>query len=144
MTTRELELLHNDVILLGEAESPVRVAVSLVDEQDASVVSTRTVQEIDEAEAQARADREVLRTLYDAQKAISRATDFEDVLDVVAERVFTILERATHVTVAMREEDPDGRAPSYVPIGSRVRGRKDRLEPVPITRSVLPPPNCCS
>ncbi len=134
---RELELADGDVIELGEPSAPVRIAVALVEEHEASVVSTRTVEEIGEVETNARGDREVLRALYDAQKAISGATDFDDVLDVVAERVFTMLDRATHVTVAMREEDPDGRAPSYVPIGSRVRGRKDRVEPVPITRSVF-------
>ena len=50
-------------------------------------------------------DRDLLQQLYAGQKEISGAIDLDEVIDKVADRVFTFLGRATHVTVALREEE---------------------------------------
>ncbi|MFO0695592.1 MAG: sigma 54-interacting transcriptional regulator [Polyangiales bacterium] len=137
---RERGLRTADVICLGTATHPVRIEVRIEDETEtADVVSMRPVDEIPRVEAEARADREVLRSLYDAVVAIGAADELDEVLDAVAAQVFALLDRATHVTVALREEEEGGRgkAPRYVPIGTRVKGRLERVEAVPITRSVF-------
>ena len=123
---RELGLSSGDVIVLGPVgeEGSVEIAVTL-DEGSASTefVHTRDVGEVSSIEQQATLDRDALRALYEAQKEISRAEDLDEVLDAVASSVFAFLKRATHITVALAEDDEAGRRKtSYVPIGSRVRG----------------------
>lgn len=138
---RELELRDGDVILLGDAERPVRIGVHLGEEpDDARIVSVRKVDELAEVEATVGADRAVLHSLYEAQKAIGAAIDLDEVINVVAAHVFQFLSRATHVTVALREHETGKkrkrRAARYVPVGTRVRGGAN-AEAIPITRSVF-------
>ncbi len=135
---RELVLQTGDVILLGEVEGAVQVGVGLDDEDDgARIVSVRQVADLEEVEQAA--SRELLRDLYAAQRAISAVLDVDQAIDVVAEQVFRFLSRATHVTVALRDDD-DGkskRAARYVPVGTRVRDVGASAEAVPITRSIF-------
>jgi transcriptional regulator with GAF, ATPase, and Fis domain len=136
---REVELATGDVILLGDVERPVKVGVVIGDEpDDARIVSLRKVDEL--AAVEASVDQNVLRGLYEAQKVIGACIDLTELIDVVAQQVFRFLPRATHVTVALGEDDPGGargRKPGrYVPVGTRVRGGKD-TEAIPITRSVF-------
>ncbi len=136
---RELVLSTGDVIELGEEGGAVQVAVTLCDEDedDAKIVSVRNVEDLEAVEQTV--DRDLLGALYDAQKAISAAIDLDEVIDAVAVQVFRFLPRATHVTVALREEDEQGRSKKssrYVPVGTRVRDGGDS-EAIPITRSVF-------
>ncbi len=136
---RELVLASGDVIELGEEGGAVKVAVILSDDDDddAKIVSIRNVEDLGAVEQAV--DRDLLGALYDAQKAISAAIDLDEMIDAVAAQVFCFLPRATHVTVALREEDEQGRSKKssrYIPIGTRVRGGGDS-EAVPITRSVF-------
>ena len=137
---REAELRDGDVLVLGDAERPVRIQVLVGDEpEDARIVSVRKVDELAEVEASVGSDREVLQSLYEAQKAIGSCIDLDDVIDVVSQQVFRFLPRATHVTVALREDDTVRKTKKtgrYIPIGTRVRGGGDS-EAVPITRSVF-------
>jgi len=144
---REVELCPGDELLLGDVERPVRISVVLGEElgeepDDARIVSLRKVDELAAVEATVGADRAVLQSLYEAQKAIGACIDLHEVIDVVAQQVFRFLSRATHVTFALREDEgpSDGRRPRkaarYVPVGTRVRGGAD-AEAIPITRSVF-------
>ncbi|MBK8410125.1 MAG: sigma 54-interacting transcriptional regulator [Sandaracinaceae bacterium] len=138
---REMLLRSGDVLLLGEREQAVQVRVQLTEDQDATeFVQTREVGDVGPVEERAALDREVLRALYQAQKRISGALDLESVIDAVAESVFQFLSRATHMTIALAEEDEVGagrsKTPQYVAVGSRVRGGTT-LEPIPVTRSVF-------
>jgi Nif-specific regulatory protein len=138
---RELLLLDGDELELGDVEHPVRVHVALGEDEDSSrIVEMRSFQEVATVEAQTVADRDVLQKLYEATKAISAALELDVVIDVIATEVFGLLPRATHVTVALREEDddPSGKAAvRYVPVGTRVRGGGTASEAIPITRSVF-------
>ena len=135
----ELEIQDGDVVELGDQEHPLPVAVSLHEAEDSSrIVSVRKVAELDQVEAEA--DSEVLKALYESQKEISAALEVEEVLGAVAASVFRFLSRATHVTVALREQDENGqrrRSARYVPVGTRVRGGGSADDPVLITRSVF-------
>ncbi len=139
---RELELQEGDVIVLGDKERPVRIRFAVGEEpDDARIVSLRKVAELDKVEASVGEDREVLRRLYESQKAIGSCIDLAETIDTVSQQVFRFLSRATHVTVALKEQAPVGgkrgkRAARYVPVGTRVRGGGDS-EAVPITRSVF-------
>jgi Nif-specific regulatory protein len=139
---REATLRSGDVLLLGDAERPVRIEVRIEDDADeARIVTVRRLAELEQVEADLGADGQVLRALYEAQKALSGSLDLDELVDALAARVFSLLSRATHVTVAMREEDEHRKAGRYVAIGSRVRGivpgGSGSAAPVPITRSVV-------
>ncbi|MCB9591809.1 MAG: sigma 54-interacting transcriptional regulator [Sandaracinaceae bacterium] len=136
---RELELHDADVLVLGDVERPVRILVHIGDEpDDARIVSLRKVDDLSKVEETVGADRAVLQSLYEAQKAIGGCIDLDDVIDVVSRQVFRFLSRATHVTIALREHDAGKkrRSARYVPVGTRVRGGADTAA-VPITRSVF-------
>lgn len=135
---RELLLQSGDIIELGERSGAVKVAVAVDEEEDdAAIVSVRQLADFDEVEREA--PRELLQKLYEAQKGISTAVDLDEVLSAVSDQVFAFLPRATHVTVALREADDEGRSKKssrYIPVGSRVRGGAAG-EIIPITRSVF-------
>ncbi|MBX3275335.1 MAG: sigma 54-interacting transcriptional regulator [Sandaracinaceae bacterium] len=135
---RELDLEDADVLALGDAERPVRILVQIGDEpDDARIVSLRKVDDLSKVEETVGADRAVLSALYEAQKAIGACIDLGDVIETVSRQVFRFLSRATHVTIALREQDGKSRKSArYVPVGTRVRGGAD-AEAVPITRSVF-------
>ncbi|MEM9068792.1 MAG: sigma 54-interacting transcriptional regulator [Myxococcota bacterium] len=137
---REIVLSNGDVVHLGEEAGAVHVGVALNedDEDDAKIVSVRNVSDLGAVEQAV--DRELLADLYDAQKAVSAAIDMSEVIDAIATQVFRFLPRATHVTVALREEDEQGRSKKssrYVPVGTRVRDSSDETEAIPVTRSVF-------
>jgi len=158
---RELVLEDGDVVLLGDPEQAVAIEVSLDEANDARIVSMRRVDELAEAEALVESDGELLRRVYEAQKAIAAAVDVDEVVDAVATQVFAFLPRATHVTAALRQADElPGEAPGaasrgdgseaggrrsggvsspgrYVPVGTRVRDGSPPGEQVPVTRSVF-------
>jgi len=136
---READLEHGDLLLLGDAERPVKISVSIGEEpDDTRIVSLRKVDELATVEASVGADREMLQSLYEAQKDIGACIELEDVIDTVSRRVFSFLSRATHVTFALREAETGKkrRSARYVPIGTRVRGGAN-AESIPITRSVF-------
>jgi len=138
---RETTLESGDELWLGDPEQPVRVSVHIGEEpDDTRIVSVRKVAEISRVEAEVGADRELLRGLYEAQKHISAALEIDDVLGAVATQVFAFLSRATHVTVALRDEDEAAsgrRTQRYVPVGTRIRNSGGAGETIPITRSVF-------
>ncbi|MFK7992301.1 MAG: sigma 54-interacting transcriptional regulator [Sandaracinaceae bacterium] len=137
---REAEIQDGDVLLLGDAERPVRMMIQIGDEpDDARIVSVRKVDQLAEVEAAVGADRDALQSLYQAQKAIGSCIDLEDVIDVVAAQVFRFLPRATHVTVALRESETAKKRgrPRYIPVGTRRRSGGGDNSAIPITRSVF-------
>jgi Nif-specific regulatory protein len=150
---REAALQPGDQIELGDVENPVHVSVHLEDSADgepplqgeggdtdeARIVSVRRVDDLEQVEARFGADRDTLHALYEAQKELSSAIELEEAVRIVADQVFRLLPRATHVTVALREDESsgEGREPRYVPVGTRVRDAEDGGESIPITRSVF-------
>ena len=138
---REETLEADDELSVGDPEQPVHIRVTMTHEEDsARIVSLRKVEQIERIEADVGADRELLQRLYAAQKTISRALEIDLVLDAVAAEVFSFLSRATHVTVALREEDDraGSRANArYVAVGTRVRSGGESHDAIPITRSVF-------
>jgi transcriptional regulator with GAF, ATPase, and Fis domain len=135
---RELALRSGDVLSLGRREGDVQVRVSFEVDELEGIVRAFPLSEIPAVEAKlVSSERELLRFLYDAQKAISAEDSLEGVVDAVSEQVFRALGRATHLTVAMRDEAAEGsHAAPYVPIATRVRGGKS-FEVTAVARSVF-------
>jgi transcriptional regulator with GAF, ATPase, and Fis domain len=137
---REIVLETGDRIELGERAGADLLDVAIDEQESSGIVTVRSVAELEAAVHQAGRDGEVLRILYDGQRAISAAADLDDVIDAVSTEVFRLIDRATHVTVALRDEEDSAKGRSsarYVPIGTRERDGKRGSEPVPITRSVF-------
>jgi Nif-specific regulatory protein len=137
---RELAIGPGDVVHLGEPTDPVQITFATTDEDedDAKIVHVRNVDDIGRVEQTV--DRDLLAKLYAAQKEISTAIELDEVIDGVGKKIFEFLPRATHVTVAIREEDEHGRSKKssrYIPIGTRVRDQVDAVDAIPITRSVF-------
>lgn len=147
MPGRECVLASGDVIELGEVPEdedgpPVALHVRFdegeSEEEATRFVAVRDARNLDAVEAKAALDRELLRKLYSAQKAISTATEIDAVTDTVAEVVFSFLPRATHITAALIEDDAASRKSArYVPVGSRVRDGAGEGDAIPVTRSVF-------
>ena len=136
---REAVIEAGDELWLGDPERPVKLSLAIPEDDDQTrIVKVRAVAEIAEVEAQVGEDRELLQRLYVAVKAIAAAIELDDVIDAVAEQVFAFLSRATHVTIALREEDEGSRAAyRYVPVATRLRDGAKGHEAIPITRSVF-------
>jgi transcriptional regulator with GAF, ATPase, and Fis domain len=135
---RELALRDGDVISLGQRDGAAEIGVSVRLDELEGVVRAFPVSEIPDVEEKlVRSEREVLRLLYEAQKAISAADSLEGVVDAVSAQVFRALPRATHLTVAMRDEAADGaKAAPYTPVATRVRGGYS-FEVTAVARSVF-------
>ncbi|MDP3276068.1 MAG: sigma 54-interacting transcriptional regulator [Deltaproteobacteria bacterium] len=156
----ELELQAGDRLALGDPKSPVvvrvfselwaqiRGAVPAADEApreshepDARVVAQRPVSAMADVRRSVETDRTLLGSLYEVTRAMSGALAMSDVLDAVAGAVFSVLPRATHMTVVLRDESVTGARAAhdgYVPVTTRVRGEPGQpIEAVPIARSVF-------
>ena len=134
---QKVELENGDVVELGSGADSVALAVTLPEVADATrVVVLRKIEEIDAGVDKFSAQ---LRALYDAQTKVGAASDLSEVVVSVADAVFQLVPRATHVTVVLRDEDSDeARAPSaFVPVMTRVRGASQPSGPIPISRSVF-------
>src|SRR5207244_2042632 len=106
-------------------------------EPEARVVAIRPVTSVGEAQQAVESDPVSLKGLLAAMRAFNAALELDEVLDAIAGAVFDLLPRATHLTVALRDESTGDR-PAYVPVTTRVRGAVGMPEePIPVSRSVV-------
>ncbi len=179
----ERELRPGDKLMLGDPEHPVTVKVSYPTiattnsdpfampptspgsapqivpapvQPESRVVAMRSVASIAEARQIVEGDPVSLKAVYEASRAIGAPLELDEVLDAVADSIFTLLPRATHLTVVLRDETQEAAAPAartgkdaprdsappeldaYVPVTTRVRGATGpQLEPIPVSRSVF-------
>ncbi|MBC7172425.1 MAG: FHA domain-containing protein, partial [Polyangiaceae bacterium] len=102
---RELHLETGDCIELGERSGAEVLEVAIDEPEGSGIVSVRPLAELDTVVEKVGGDSAVLRLLYDSQRAISAANDLDDVIDAVSREVFRLIDRATHVTLALRDEE---------------------------------------
>lgn len=168
----ERELQPGDKLSLGDPQHPVVIKVifpaddgsiaqgasapnsdpqsfQVVPASEARVVALRPVASIAEARLAVESDPVSLKAVYEATRKIGAALEMDEVLDAVAEAVFALLPRATHLTVVLRDETQEvsgairkeGAHPdidSYVPVTTRVRGAVGpQTEAIPVSRSVF-------
>jgi transcriptional regulator with GAF, ATPase, and Fis domain len=135
---RTFDLASGDQLILGD-DNGVTIRVELEETDTAQIVSLRHVDQLPDVEAAVGADHGMLQVLYAAQKNVAGTFTVEQAIDALATEIFQLLPRATHVTAMLANDDEEqSRSISkYVPVASRVRGRDDTRDPVPLTRSVV-------
>jgi Nif-specific regulatory protein len=139
--TPKTVLESGDVVELGgEGNESTRLSITIGDEVEPHVVSVRPISEFSGQTPSVERNSDVLRTLYHVDKAIGSAADLDGVLTAVADGALTVVPRATHVTVVLRD-DADSDGSGYVPVLTRVRGENGAGRApggaVPVTRSVF-------
>jgi len=100
---REVELLPDDVILIGGDQTSA-IRVRFEKDGDKQVVTTRRVNK----SKKPKEGTESNWVAYQTIKKVSKQKTIHGIVDVVSEMVFSTLENATHVTVALRKNDKDG------------------------------------
>jgi len=140
---RQLALEDGDVLELGVTEDPVVLAVSVKEDADETrVVAVRSIDDLRPAALEIEKQPSLLRSVYESSVWISAPTELDEVLRRLGDAVLSLVQKATHVTIALRDDDeaPDAgakpKAPTYVPVLTRVRGEQ-KMGPVPLTRSVF-------
>ncbi len=134
-----LELRQGDVIRLGSASTDaIEVLVSIGEEEEpAHVVAVRPLGSLAGPTLSDERNRDLLRALGQVHSELARTRDFDAALAVIANAALTLVPRATHATLVLK--DADGSA--YVPLLTRIRdARGEAIEPrdeVPVTRSVF-------
>ncbi|MEO7093518.1 MAG: FHA domain-containing protein, partial [Polyangiales bacterium] len=133
---RQITLDDGDLLELGSQDAAVFLSVTISEETDGSrVVATRSIDDLRPAVAEMEKRPSLLRSVYEATARIAAATELDEVLRRVGDAVLSIVNKATHVTIALRDDDdnsvPDsskppekpGKAalPTYVPVLTRVR-----------------------
>jgi transcriptional regulator with GAF, ATPase, and Fis domain len=129
-------------IELGSGAETILLQVQVDDDdQDTRVVSMRRLEEIAPAGIGIERDPNTLGRLYAVQKRVGAAADLEQVLEAICDSTLTLLPRATHVTITLRDDDESALEPVYVTVLTRVRGEdglgRSPSGPVPIARSVF-------
>jgi Nif-specific regulatory protein len=133
----ESNLKDGDRLLLGDPTSPVilscSVAVSDSDEQTEQVVARKSREELRKLTGKLESAPTDLAALYRASTRITQAgLDLNVVLVCVAEVVFDLLERATHVTILLADKDGE----RFTPVLARAR-QAEAGQAVRMSRAVL-------
>ena len=138
---RTLSLATGDVIELGGlGDEGTRLRVSLEAEPDnAQIVSVKPLGELGQLAAGGDAAG-LLKQILGSARDIGASEDLEQVVSAVADAALSLVPRATHATVALREEEDDTSSTSLVAVVTRTRGAGGQpgapSGPVPVTRSV--------
>jgi transcriptional regulator with GAF, ATPase, and Fis domain len=137
---RRAALESGDVIELGGmGDEATRLRVLSSDEEgEVEVVAVRPLGELGVPASEGAYD--LLKRILGAQRAISASDDLDQVVTQVADAALELVPRATHATVALREDEADASTASLVAVVTRARGADGKpttpAGPVPVTRSV--------
>ncbi|HVV85033.1 MAG TPA: sigma 54-interacting transcriptional regulator [Kofleriaceae bacterium] len=109
----ELGLESGDVLLLGDVRAPVRIRVRITAAEDADLadrlIATRSIVDLPQVRDQLEHDPVSALRVYKALQPLSGRLDQAAVLDAVADAIFEVVSRATHVTVLLRSESDKDR-----------------------------------
>ena len=110
--------------------------VPQVEEPEAKVLVMRPVETVAEVQRTVESDPGSLKGLLSVLRKLTAAIELDEVFDAIEEAVFEAVPKATHLTLALRDDSTE--KPTYVAVTTRVRGRTDKLgEAVPISKSVV-------
>jgi transcriptional regulator with GAF, ATPase, and Fis domain len=141
--SRNMPLEDGDLVELGVAEDPVVLAVSIKEEAEQThVVAVRSIDDLRPAALEIEKQPSLLRSVYESTVWIGAATELDEVLRRVGDAVISLVPKATHVTIALRDDDdaPDSgkgsKLATYVPVLTRMRGEQ-QAGAIPLTRSIF-------
>jgi Nif-specific regulatory protein len=140
---REHELEAGDIVEFGVEDGSARLVVLVADAQDESahVLAMRKIAELGSAETVVESDTSRLHALYAAQSRVGAAGDLSEVLDAICSGALSLIPRATHATIVLRDDnDADPRdTTNFVPVLTHARGGPTgaAAEAIPVTRSVF-------
>jgi transcriptional regulator with GAF, ATPase, and Fis domain len=135
-------LESGDVLALGSDDAEgVRLCVRFEPEGEPDqIVEVRPLGELGRAAGSLDDAADRLRALLSAQRALGGASDLDEVVTVLADAALELVPRSTHATVALCEEDAEGKPGPIMTVVTRVRGPGGKpgapVGPVPATRSV--------
>ena len=110
--------------------------VPAVEEPEAKVLVMRPVETVAEVQRTVESDPGSLKGLLSVLRKLTGAIELDEVFDAIEAAVFEAVPKATHLTLALRDDSGD--KPTYVAVTTRVRGRTDKAgEAVPISKSVV-------
>lgn len=138
-----LRLSPGVVIGVGPLERRVKLRVERAgDEEPPQVVELRPMAQLLSPPSVRGDSASVLRALCDVQRSIGAAKSLDEVLAAVLDATLTLVPRATHATLVLRDEAASGvDEGAYVPVLTRVRGQSGdgarATEPVRVARSVF-------
>ena len=121
----------------ADGSSVLRAAtVQAVEEPEAKVLVMRPVETVAEVQRTVESDPGSLKGLLSVLRKLTGAIELDEVFDAIEAAVFEAVPKATHLTLALRDDSGD--KPTYVAVTTRVRGRTDKSgEAVPISKSVV-------
>jgi Nif-specific regulatory protein len=142
----ELGLEAGDVLLLGDPRAPVRIRVRLGPPAPAEdseltdrLIASRSIVDLLQVRDQVEHDPVGALRLYKAVQPLSGRLDQAAVLDAVAEAIFEVVARATHVTVLLRSETDKDRFTLALQRqrGGPARPPEQGADPVRASRAIL-------
>jgi len=121
----------------ANGSSVLRAAtVQPVEEPEAKVLVMRPVETVAEVQRTVESDPGSLKGLLSVLRMLTGAIELDEVFDAIEAAVFEAVPKATHLTLALRDDSGD--KSTYVAVTTRVRGRTDKSgEAVPISKSVV-------
>ncbi len=127
-------LKDGDQLLLGDKENPTILSVQVGEiKEPTRFVAVKPVSEIDALQGRVESDADSLARLYRVQQQLSQNLDLHHILDRIAEAVFELTAKATHLTIVLRDDDGE----RFVPMLTRERGNQASVEPIPISQSLF-------
>src|SRR5690606_15575174 len=141
----QLELQSGDLVRLGSnTPRPAEFEVAILeDEEPGHVVSVRPIASLGSETGSTERNLELLSSLGRVHHELSATRDMSQALTVIADAALTLVPRATHATLLLREAetDADERGAAYLPVITRARDADGKAgppqKPVPVTRSVF-------
>ncbi len=127
-------LEHGDRLLLGDREAPTVLAVAIGSSEEVTrFVAVKPLSELGELQGRVERDADSLARLYRVQQLLSHELELAQVLDRIAEAVFELARKATHLTIALKDQEGE----AFVPVLTRERGKADLAEHIPISQSLF-------
>jgi transcriptional regulator with GAF, ATPase, and Fis domain len=126
------DLQDGDRLLLGDKENPtvLSVRIGAPVEEETRFITVKPVSEIGELRDR---DADSLARLYKVQQQLSQDLDLNQILDRIADAVFELTAKATHLTIVLRDDEGE----HFVPMHTRERGKMSGIEPIPISQSLF-------
>ena len=130
----QLGLADGDHLLLGDKDKPTILSITITATPEKTrFVAVKPLSEIEQLQDHVVNDATSLAQLFRVQKQLSSDLELSQVLDRIAEAVFELSTKATHVTIVLRDEESE----RFVPLLTRERGVPHDAEPIPISQALV-------